>query len=84
MNRNMMTRTISKKEQEVLDRYGISRNESLDLNESKQGLVDYFYDLVYNIGMDTSKQVDHLLSYINESDLLEAIDDLKAYMGIED
>lgn len=47
------------------------------LNESKEGLTDYFYSLVNSLGMYYRQQVDNLLYYINESDLLDLIDDIK-------
>ena len=60
------------------------KNESLNLNESKQGLVDYFYKLTSTFDMDPDEQVDYLLGYMSESELLDAIDDFKEYMDIDD
>ena len=58
--------------------------ESMELNESKDGLIDYFYRMVNDWDIDYKEQVDYLLTYINESDLAEAIDDFKDYMGIDE
>lgn len=60
------------------------KNESLNLNESKQGLVDYFNELMSTFGVKPYEQVDYLLGYMNESELLDAIDDFKEYMDIDD
>lgn len=60
------------------------QNESIELNESKEGLIDYFYQMVSAYDMDYDEQVDYLLCYINESDLAEAISDFKDYMGIDE
>lgn len=60
------------------------KNESLNLNESKQGLIDYFNELMSTFGVKPYEQVDYLLGYMSESELLDAIDDFKEYMDIDD
>lgn len=60
------------------------KNESLNLNESKQGLVDYFNELMSTFGVKPYEQVDYLLGYMSESELSDAIDDFKEYMDVDD
>lgn len=60
------------------------KNESLNLNESKQGLIDYFNELMSTFGVKPYDQIDYILGYMSESDLLNAIDDFKEYMDVDD
>ena len=54
-------------------------NESLELNESKQGLIDELWKTMKYINMSVEDTFDILLGLMDESQILELIDELKLY-----
>lgn len=60
------------------------KNESLNLNESKQGLIDHLYEIINHAGITNEEIVDMLLGFMDESQLVEVIDELKLMCDIDD
>ena len=60
------------------------KNEALELNESKQGLIDHLYEIINHAGITNEEIVDMLLGFMDESQLVEVIDELKLMCDITD
>lgn len=56
------------------------KNESVTLNESKEGLKDWFWSMIEDGELDTETATGILLTYISDEDLLDAIDETKEYL----
>lgn len=56
------------------------KNESVTLNESKEGLKDWFWSMIEDNEIDTETAVGILLTYISDEDLLDAVEETKEYL----
>lgn len=56
------------------------KNESVTLNESKEGLKDWFWSMIEDNELDTETATGILLTYISDEDLLDAVEETKEYL----